>query len=176
MKLQNKTKHPPKQNQNHCCLKKKKQHSHQLYSNKIHKDVCTMCFFSISWWLAPFPCKWWSFASALGPSSCRVWRLLQLLIIRRLWMEDSKVLKSRMVMASSMPVVQNLRQSCLPTSLRDTWVMLSGPASPGPGCSPLSWLACPCCGSAPWPTCCAGCSVWECPAWRQRSSSRGHRS
>lgn len=48
--------------------------------------------------------------------SCCPRRLVQLHIIRRPWMEDSKVLKSQIVMAPSMPVVQNLRQSCLSTS------------------------------------------------------------
>ena len=49
-------------------------------------------------------------------SSCWVWRSAHLHIIRRPRLEDSKVLKSQMVMALSMPLVQNLQQSWLSTS------------------------------------------------------------
>ena len=39
----------------------------------------------------PSRCEWQRCPSAAGPSSCWVWRLAQLHIIRRPWMEDSKV-------------------------------------------------------------------------------------
>ena len=50
-----------------------------------------MCVFSVSWRRAPLPVTWQRCPGAAGPSSCWVWRLAQLHIIRRPWMEDSKV-------------------------------------------------------------------------------------
>ena len=118
MKLQNKTKQPPKQSPNHCCFKKN-QHFHQLYSNKTHNEVCAMCVFSVSWRRAPLPMTWQRCPGAAGPSSCWVWRLAQLHIIRRPWMEDSKVWRAAgrtRIITGDWPA---RRFTLYPTCLRD---------------------------------------------------------
>lgn len=51
-----------------------------------------------------------------------------------------------------------------------------GAVSPGWCCGLPWWLFYPCCGSAPWRRCCAGCSVWECRVWKRSSASHGRHS
>lgn len=66
--------------------------------------------------------------------------------------------------------------ACPAAGSRTLTLYCFGAGSPGWCYDPLWWLFCPCSGSAPWPRCCAGCSVWECRVWKRSSASHGRHS
>ena len=108
MEWSHKTKKPMKQNSISAAFKKPTLSLVILTQNTEQglRRVCLQCFLAV----ALLRCKWWSCPT--HPA----WKSAHLHIIWRVRLEDSKVLKSQMVMPLSMPLVQNLQQSWLSTS------------------------------------------------------------
>ena len=122
MEWSHKTKKPMKQNSISAAFKKPT--LSPVILRKKHRTRFAPCVSSVFPGSGSPPMRMVELPHASCLPSCWVWKSAHLHIIRRVRLEDSKVLKSQMVMPLSVPLVQNLQQSWLSTSEIETWVML----------------------------------------------------